>query len=108
MSPVKVISQQPPGGRCTLYARYADAIADTLYWSHRIVHDECRDAHGIGFPSLWIRDVAIQPDDGVILSPEDICAFLGQQDVPVERIDALLIRLQGILDDFLEESSSGT
>ena len=28
MAPVKVISQQPPGGRCTLYARYADAISN--------------------------------------------------------------------------------
>lgn len=102
MSPVKVISQQPPGGRCTLYARYADAIAETLDWSHRIVHDESRDAHGNGFPSLWIRDVAIQPDDGVILSPGDICTFLRQKDLPAERVDALLIRLQGILDDFLE------
>lgn len=102
MSPVKVISQQPPGGRCTLYAHYANAIAETLGWSHRIVHDECRDAHGNGFPSLWIRDVAIQPDDGVILSPEDICTFLRQAGVADERIDALLLRLQGILDTFLE------
>lgn len=102
MSPVKVISQQPPGGRCTLYARYADAIAITLGWSHRIIHDECRDAHGNGFPSLWLRDTAIQPADGVILSPEDICAFLQQQGVPADRIDALLLRLQAILDDFLE------
>jgi cystathionine gamma-synthase len=108
MSPVKVISQQPPGGRCTLYARYADAIAETLGWSHRIVHDECRDAHGNGFPSLWIRDAAIQPADGVILSPEDICDFLRQQDAADDRIDALLARLQVILDDFLENWDPGT
>jgi cystathionine gamma-synthase len=108
MSPVKVISQQPPGGRCTLYTRYADAIAETLGWSHRIVHDECRDAHGDGFPSLWIRDIAIQPDDGVILSPDDICTFLRQQGEPEKRIDTLRIRLQVILDDFLENWNPGT
>jgi cystathionine gamma-synthase len=108
MSPVKVISQQPPGGRCTLYARYADAIAETLDWSHRIVHDECRDAHGNGFPSLWIRDAAIQPADGVILSPEDICDFLKQNGVTTELADALLIRLQAILDDFLDTWNPGT
>ena len=108
MSPVKVISQQPPGGRCTLYARYADAIADTLGWSHRIVHDECRDAHGSGFPSLWIRNSAIQPADGVILSPEDICLYLAHQGVERERIDALSARLQAILDDFLENWAGGS
>ncbi len=108
MSPVKVISQQPPGRRCTLYARYADAIAETLGWSHRIVHDECRDAHGSGFPSLWIRDAAIQPADGVILSPEDIGDFLRQQGVAGEQLDALQARLQAILDDFLENWNPGT
>jgi len=102
MSPVKVISQQPPGGRCTLYARYADTIAATLGWSHRIVHDECRDAHGSGFPSLWIRDEAIQPSDGVILSPDDICAFLEQQGIAAEHADGLRLRLQATLDEFLE------
>jgi cystathionine gamma-synthase len=105
MNPVKVISQQPPGGRCTLYARYAAAIADELGWSHSIVHDDCRDAHGNGFPSLWIGDAALQPADGVILAPEDICAFLAAQGVADERVAALLLRLQAILDDFLESAS---
>ena len=108
MSPVKVISQQPPGGRCTLYARYADAIADAFGWSHTIVHDECRDAHGAGFPSLWIRDAAIQPADGVILSPEDIGDHLRRQGEPDERVAALQARLQAILDDFLENWDPGT
>lgn len=102
MSPVKVISQQPPGGRCTLYARYADAIAEVVGWSHRIVHDECRDAHGNGFPSLWVHDSAIQPSDGVILSPDDICDYLGQHGVEPDRIDVLRPRLTTTLDDFLE------
>jgi cystathionine gamma-synthase len=104
MSPVKVISQQPPGGRCTLYARYAAAIAAELGWPHSVVHDECRDAHGNGFPSLWIGDAALQPADGVILAPEDICGFLTSQGVPADRIAALLLRLQAILGDFLENS----
>jgi cystathionine gamma-synthase len=108
MSPVKVISQQPPGGRCTLYARYADAIAETLGWSQRIVHDECRDAHGNGFPSLWIGDQAIQPADGVILSPEDICDFLRQQGETSGHLNAVQARLQVILDDFLENWNPGS
>jgi cystathionine gamma-synthase len=45
MSPVKVISRQPPGGRCTLYARYADAVGECLGWPHSVVHSEERDAH---------------------------------------------------------------
>lgn len=108
MSSVKVISQQPPGGRCTLYARYADAIADALGWSHQIIHDECRDAHGEGFPSLWIRDATIQPADGVILSPEDIGDYLKQQGIADATVSTLQQRLQSILDDFLETWAPGT
>ena len=44
MAPVKVISQQPPGGRCTLYARYADAISNATGWSRSVVHSEEREA----------------------------------------------------------------
>ena len=102
MSSVRVISQHPPGGRCTLYARYAEAIAATLGWPRSVVHDECRDAHGAGFPSLWVCDVAIQPADGVILSPQDICDFLQRQAVDEERLGRLYPGLQAILDDFLE------
>lgn len=107
MSPVKVISQQPPGGRCTLYARYADTIADTLGWSQRIVHDECRDAHGNGFPSLWIHDTALQPADGVILSPEDICDYLRRSGIDTTCAEKLLSRLQAILEDFLQTWNPG-
>lgn len=104
MSLVKVISQPPPGVRCTLYARYAAAIAAELGWPQGAVHDECRDAHGNGFPSLWIGDAALQPADGVILAPEDVCGFLASLGGPADLTDALLLRLQGILDDFLENS----
>jgi cystathionine gamma-synthase len=101
MSPVRVISQQPPGGRCVLYARYADAVADAVGWPHRVVHSECRDAHGDGFPSLWIRGAALQPDDGVILSPDDICRRLSELGIAPEHVDTLRSRLTEVLDDFL-------
>ncbi|CAG0989561.1 hypothetical protein RHDC4_02420 [Rhodocyclaceae bacterium] len=105
MSTVRIISQFPPGGRCTLYARYGEAIAATLGWPQHTVHDECRDAHGAGFPSLWVCDEAIQPADGVILSPQDICDFLRCQAVEEERLGRLCTGLQAILDDFLENWS---
>lgn len=101
---IVVISQNPPGGRCTLYARYANAISDVLGWSHQVVHSECRDAHGEGFPSLQIRDAAIQPTDGVILTPEDICAFLTAE-LDAERLAILTARLETVLETFLAESA---
>lgn len=100
MSPVKVISQQPPGGRCTLYARYADAVCAVFGGTHRVVHSDCREAHGEGFPSLWIGATALQPADGAILAPADICAHLARIGSDTSQVAALHARLETILDDF--------
>lgn len=106
MSPIKVISQQPPGGRCTLYARYAQAIADVFDWSSHVVHSDCREAHGTGFPSLWIGDAALQPADGVILSPEDVAAHLAGIGIDIGRLAPLRAQLDIILDDLLESGAA--
>lgn len=105
MSPVKVISQQPPGGRCTLYARYAEATSAATGWPHSVVHSEDRDAHGEGFPSLWIRETSVQPEDYFMLTADDICGHLAGLGIEASVLDVLRVRLQGILDDFVE---SGT
>lgn len=102
MSPVKVISQQPPGGRCGLYTRYAEAIEALTGWPHSVVHSEARDAHGEGFPSLVIRDASLQPEDAFILTPEEICSHLAGLGVEAATLDALAPRLQAIHDDFMK------
>lgn len=101
MKPVMVISQQPPGGRCTLYARYAVAISDLTGWAHSVVHTETRDAHGEGFPSLCVRDVPLQPEDAFILAPEEIVAHLAGLGVERPVLDTLAGRLQEIYDEFV-------
>jgi cystathionine gamma-synthase len=101
MAPLKVISQPPPGGRCTLYARYADAISTATGWSHSVVHSEERDAHGEGFPSLWIREVSVQPEDYFRITAEDICGHLARLGVDAATREALSVRLQVIFDDFV-------
>lgn len=76
---VRVVSQHPPGGRCALYAGYAEVLA-----AHpggrtevtEVVFSPERDAHGSGFPSLLLNGRPVQPADGVILAPADLCAAL--------------------------------
>lgn len=102
MNPVKVISQFPPGGRCALYSRYADAVSQSIGWSHNIVHSEERDAHGNGFPSLWVRDVPLQPEDYFILTPQEVCGHLSGLGVEQDKLDALHARLQEIYEAFID------
>ena len=100
--PIKVISQHPPGGRCTLYALYAEELSSCLGVAKRVIHSECRDAHGEGFPALLVKGVALQPSDGVILSPEDICAGLASAGLDLSAVPDLAVRLEAIQDRFLE------
>lgn len=99
---IKVISQQPPGGRCTLYALYAEELANSLGLSRRVVHSACRDAHGDGFPSLVLQGVVLKPADGVILSPQDICAGLVSGGIDLSAVPDLAARLEEIQERFLE------
>lgn len=101
--PIKVLSQHPPGGRCTLYAQYAEELSSCLGLAMRVIHTDCRDAHGEGFPSMRVKDVLLQPSDGVILSPEDICSGLAAAGLDLSGAPDLRARLEAIQDRFLEE-----
>ncbi len=98
---VKVISQQPAGGRCNLYAAYADALAHHFRISVEIEYSAMRDAHGNGFPSLWLNGVAILPEDGAIIMPSDILATLSAQGVPSEAMMGLGETLETPLERIL-------
>lgn len=101
--PIKVHSQQPPGGRCTLYALYAEELSSCLGLAKRVIYTECRDAHGSGFPALRIKGAVLQPADGVILSPEDICAGLTSAGLDLSAVPDLAARLEAIQERCLEE-----
>lgn len=99
---LRVLSQQPPGGRCTLYARYAQEISSRFGMEMDIVHTDSRDAHGTGFPSLLLNGMALQPSDGVILSPADIHAELMRLAPHLMGKQNILQRLEDIQNNFLE------
>lgn len=99
---IRVISQKPPGGRCTLYAGYAGVLERHLKARAELVFSATRDAHGEGFPSLWLNGAAVQPDDGVILMPADVLAALAAHGVPEEAMPGLAEALEEPLDRMLE------
>lgn len=76
MIDVRVISQKPPGGRCGLYTGYGQALAQYLGARFQLDISAERNAHGHGFPSIWINGSPLRPSDGVIVMPEDVVAVL--------------------------------
>jgi hypothetical protein len=101
---VTVFSNSPPGGRCTLYARYADAIRrffDDV--SVNLTYPGRNPAAGPVAPALAIDDRVVAPSDGVIVAPQDIAHTLADMDLGGTA--ECLSRLQQIQNDFIEEMS---
>lgn len=99
---VRIVSQHPPGGRCTLYAGYADVLAAHLDARTEVVFSTERDAHGSGFPSLLVNGQTVQPADGVILMPADITAALAAHGMSEEAMMGLAEALEGPLERMLD------
>ena len=74
MSAITILSKQPPGGRCSLYMRYAEALRQTLGFQPEVRY--CDSSALVPPPAMLIGDRLVTPADGVIVSPEDIAHSL--------------------------------
>jgi cystathionine gamma-synthase len=77
MSTVTVLSKLPPGGRCSLYMRYAEALRQTLGFQPEVRY--CDSSANLPPPAMLVGDVLVTPSDGVIVSPEDIARSLSDR-----------------------------
>jgi len=68
--------KRPAGGRCTLYARYAEALSEH---SGLTMGPHCPDSEPREEPpppAMVTRGQGVEPPDGAIVAPEDIIAVL--------------------------------
>lgn len=96
-----VVSKDPPGGRCTLYTRYAEAVAEGRGAEVEIVYPAAGGA--VDPPALLVDGRLIAPGDGLILSPMDVYTGLSALGIPVT---GLLARLEQVEHSFMEGLSS--
>jgi hypothetical protein len=101
---VTVISKSPPGGRCTLYTRYAEALSGLFGLTLEIHCPSDAPWDGPPPPALIIRGQVVEPSDGVIVAPEDIVTVLNSTELG-ERLADCRAELERIQDDFLTEMS---
>jgi cystathionine gamma-synthase len=99
---IRVVSQHPPGGRCTLYAGYAEVLAACLDARAEVAFSTERGAHGSGFPSLLLNGQPVQPADGAILMPADLCAALAAAGQDEATLAGLAEALEAPLERMLE------
>jgi len=100
---IKIISKQPPGGRCTLYAAYAEAIARYFDVSVEIEYHENLPRTGVAYPTLVVNNEVLSPTDGVILSPEDVCAGLARAKTNPTAARVLMEELERIQSRLIKE-----
>lgn len=100
MSTVTVLSKQPPGGRCSLYLRYAEALHHALGLQPEVRYYD--GSANLPPPVMLVGDVVVAPSDGVIVSPEDLARSLIDRLGEAE-IAALRQVLEATLDQWKEE-----
>ncbi len=66
MSMVTILSKDPPGGRCSLYLRYAEALREAVGYQPEVRY--CDGNAAVPPPAMLVGDVLIKPSDGVIVS----------------------------------------
>ncbi|HEY6096027.1 MAG TPA: hypothetical protein VIU93_13845 [Gallionellaceae bacterium] len=104
---IKIIVQDPPGGRCTLYTRYAILLESLLGLQRSIVLSGRRQAHGEGYPSMVLCSRVLMPADGIMLTPEDVYAALLAAGVDLPGAPDLLQQLESVHAVFMEELEAG-
>ena len=102
---ISILSQQPPGGRCRLYADYVEVIGACLGVMTELVYTELREAHGLGSPSILLNGQPVKPGDGVLLMPADLCAALTALGYAETALAGLAEALEAPLERLLEEQA---
>lgn len=105
MSKITVISKQPPGGRCTLYMRFAEVIGQRAGLDTLVKYCGAEAQEGHRPPAMLIGETLIAPSDGVIITPEDLIAGLTGR-CTGEMLQELLQSLHLVQEQMMEEWAS--
>jgi len=81
---VTVLSNNPAGGRCSLYTNYAQELASLLGFDIQTIYPD--ESHKLSAPGLLVDDRPVIPDDGLIIDSNDICKAIEQSDFNINDI----------------------
>jgi hypothetical protein len=98
---ITVLSNKPAGGRCTLYANYAQTLSTTLGFSMQTLYPDENHTHSA--PGLLLDGDPVLPNDGVIIDADDICNAIERTGLDI----ADLTEVRKKLDSLIEEMMNG-
>lgn len=104
MADVTVLSKQPPGGRCSLYLRYAATLRERFGLDIDVHY--CDGEQASEAPALLVEGAIVKPADGVTVAPEDLAQRLRRR-FDAAAIATLSAALNKTQEAWMEEWSDG-
>jgi len=96
---VTVLSNNPAGGRCSLYANYAQELSSTLGFTMQIIYpDESRKHRP---PGLLLDGRPVMPNDGVIIDTDDICKAIEQTGLEIGDLSEVRCKLDSLIEEMI-------
>lgn len=92
-----ILSNDPPGGRCMLYARYAEELSQSLGLNVLTIYPD--DNHEHITPGLLMGEQPVTPADGVIIDPNDIFNTIKQIGLEIADMAGLRNRLDLLVEE---------
>ena len=96
---ITVVSNNPPGGRCTLYIRYAEELASSLGCIVQTIYPD--ETNQLNAPNLLLNDIAVAPADGVIIDANVLCKAIEQSGLIENDVSEIRQRLESLLEEIL-------
>ncbi|RRQ22390.1 hypothetical protein [Thiohalobacter thiocyanaticus] len=87
---ITLLLKDPPGGRCRLYRAYAEALTEHAQAQCHERFDGLPQQPELQAPAMLIDGEVVIPEDGVLLSPQDIGRTLADTHPEAARLEAVL------------------
>ncbi len=98
---ITILSNNPAGGRCTLYTNYAQTLSNSLGFDMQTIYPD--EDHTHSAPGLLLDGNPVMPNDGFIIDADDLCRAIEQTGFD----NADLTEVHKKLDNLIEDLMSG-
>jgi hypothetical protein len=96
---ITVLSNNPAGGRCTLYTNYAQTLSKALGFEMQTIYPD--EDHNLSAPGLLLDGNPVMPNDGFIIDADDICSAIEQTGFNNAELTEVRKKLDSLIEDMM-------
>ncbi len=100
---IHIISKTPPGGRCEIYNRYLFEVVKAYENVYYCLIPSSLYEGKITPPAILVNGKILEPEDGILLTPQEIVDALESRGAIVRKgVEDLKKKLESIYEKFIE------